>query len=138
MNGRVGWSENLPPLGSSSLANTEVLEKFGKQSQSTDPSRETKAEVISNESVIGDRWSRHLLMYLVIVLRLSEIFSLLQPIGPDPENQFKARNYPKTLRLRVGIDVIPGRQISSTIARWRFNREYFLLLPPAGHLETVW
>ena len=33
------------PRGSSSLANTDVLEKFGKQSQSTDPSQETKAAV---------------------------------------------------------------------------------------------
>ena len=45
VNGWVGRSEKLPPRGSSSLANTDVLEKFGKQSQSIDPSRETKAAV---------------------------------------------------------------------------------------------
>ena len=48
-------------------------------------------------------------MDLVIALRLSEIFLILQAIGPDPENQFKARNSPKLLRPQVGMDVIPGR-----------------------------
>ena len=77
-------------------------------------------------------------MYLVIALRLSEIFSLLQAIGPDPQNQFKARNSAKPLRPQVGIDVIPGRQISSNICASVPKKEYLVLTLPAGHFQTVW
>ena len=45
VNGCAGWSEKHPPLGSSSRANTDGPEKFGWQSQSTDPVVDTKALV---------------------------------------------------------------------------------------------
>src|SRR5208283_3248240 len=45
LNGRIGLIAKLPPDGSSSFAKTEVLEKFGRQSQSMEPLDETNAEV---------------------------------------------------------------------------------------------
>ena len=76
-------------------------------------------------------------MYLVIALRLSEIFCFSKLLVPT-RNQFKARNSAKPLRPQVGIDVIPGRQISSNICASVPKREYFVLPLPSGHFQTVW
>jgi hypothetical protein len=77
-------------------------------------------------------------MYLVIALRLSDFFCFSKLLVPTRKNQFKARNFPKTLRPRVGIDGIPGRQISSNIYASVPKKEYLVLTLPTGHFQTAW
>jgi hypothetical protein len=70
-------------------------------------------------------------MYLVIALRLS-VFLLLQATGSDPQKPIQSQKFPKTLRPRVGIDGIPGRQISSNIYASVPKKEYLVLTLPTG------